>query len=62
MDKRKLEQFKKQTIDSADELNILKIVNSSKMNEALIDNVERMNDLEFVVKQKSQLKYLQDKQ
>ena len=62
MDKRKLEQFKKQTIDSADELNILKIVNSSKMNEALIDNVERMNDLEFVVKQKAQLKYLQDKQ
>ena len=41
-----------------DELNILKIVNSSKMNEALMDNVERMLDLEFVVKQKAQLKYL----
>ena len=58
MDKRKLEQFKKQSIDNVDELNILKIVNSSKMNEALMDNVERMLDLEFVVKQKAQLKYL----
>ena len=50
MDKRKLEHFKKQSIDNVDELNILKIVNSSKMNEALMDNVERMLDLEFVVK------------
>ena len=58
MDKRKLEQFKKQSIDNVDELNILKIVNSSKMNEALMDNVEKMLDLEFVVKQKAQLKYL----
>ena len=58
MDKRKLEHFKKQSIDNVDELNILKIVNSSKMNEALMDNVERMLDLEFVVKQKAQLKYL----
>ena len=32
------------------------------MNEALMDNTERMLDLEFVVKQKAQLKYLQAKQ
>ena len=32
------------------------------MNEALMDNAERMFDLEFIVKQKAQLKYLQVKQ
>ena len=61
MDKRKLEQFKKQSIDSADELNISKLVHSNKMNEALMDNAERMFDLEFIVKQKAQLKYMQVK-
>ena len=51
MDKRKLEQFKKQsTYNTADEMNISKLVHSKKMNEALMDNVARMIDLEFIIK------------
>ena len=37
------------------------ILNSTKVNEALLNNVERMFDLEFELKQKAQLKYLQAK-
>ena len=36
MDKRRLEQFKKQQYESSDEMNVQKIINSSKINEALI--------------------------
>ena len=61
MDKRKLDQFKKLSIDSG-EANIQKFVNSEKINETLLDHTERMFDLEFIIKQKAQLKYLEVKQ
>mmetsp|Transcript_28678 Transcript_28678/g.33698 ORF Transcript_28678/g.33698 Transcript_28678/m.33698 type:complete len:138 (-) Transcript_28678:184-597(-) len=60
MDKRKLEQFKRQAED-AEELNIHKLINSPKMNEALVGNAAVMFDLEFILRQKAQLKYLQVK-
>ena len=37
------------------------ILNSTKVNEALINHVEAMFELEFILKQKAQLKYLQVK-
>ena len=58
MDKRKLEQFKRQQTE-LEENNIHALINSSKMNEALIDNAAAMYDLEFILRQKAQLKYLQ---
>ena len=62
MDKRKLDQFKKLSIDSPNDSNIQKFVNSDKINNALLDHTERMFDLEFIVKQKAQLTYFQAKQ
>ena len=53
MDKRKLEQFKKQQEATADDQNIHKLINSRKMNEALLDNAAAMFDLEFLLKQKA---------
>ena len=61
MDKRKLEQFKRQAEESSEEMNIHKLINSAKMNEALVGNAAAMFDLEFILKQKAQLKYLQAK-
>ena len=62
MDKRRLEQFKKQQYESSDEMNVQKIINSSRINEALIQSAASMFDLEFILKQKAQLKFLQVKQ
>ena len=59
MDKRKLEEFKRRQEESSEEMNIHKIINSTKMNEALVMNAAAMFDLEFILKQKAQLKYLQ---
>jgi hypothetical protein len=61
MDLRKLDSFKRQAEESADESNIHRLINSSKINEALIENASVMFDLEFILKQKAQLKYLQAK-
>ena len=58
MDLRKLDRFKRQAEESADESNIHFLINSSKINQALIDNASVMFDLEFILKQKAQLKYL----
>jgi hypothetical protein len=38
------------------------ILNSSKVNEALLHHAEQMFDLEFQLKQRAQLKYLAEKQ
>ena len=62
MDKRKLDQFKKLSIEDGEVKSIQKFVNSEKINESLLDHSERMFDLEFIVKQKAQLKYLETKQ
>ena len=50
MDKRKLEEFKRRQEESSDEMNSHKIINSEKMNEALIGNAAAMFDLEFILK------------
>lgn len=52
MDKRKLEQFKKQAEDD-EEMNIHKLINSPKMNEALVINAGAMLDLDFILRQKA---------
>lgn len=61
MDKRKLEEFKRRQDEQSEEINIHQIINSNKMNEALIANASAMFDLEFILKQKAQLSYLQYK-
>jgi hypothetical protein len=38
------------------------IINSKKINEAFLESAEEMFELEFTLKQKAQLKYLQVKQ
>ena len=57
MDRRKLEAFKRQQVE-LEENNIHLLINSNKMNEALIDNASAMFDLEFILRQKAQLRYL----
>ncbi len=52
MDRRKLDLFKKQA-EEEEEQNIHKLINSSKMNEALVENAAVMFDLEFILKQKA---------
>ena len=42
-------------------MNIHQIINSTKMNEALVENAGAMFELEFILKQKAQLSYLQYK-
>lgn len=49
MDRRKLEQFKRQA-EEAEDQNIHKIINSSKMNEALVGNAAAMFGLEFMLR------------
>jgi len=60
MDQRKLESFKRHAEDE-EELNIHRLINSTKMNEALVENAATMFELEFLLRQKAQLKYLQRK-
>jgi hypothetical protein len=43
-------------------LTIDDIINSRKINEVLLDKAEELFHLEFTLKQKAQLKYLQEKQ
>lgn len=54
MDRRKIEQFKESeqanTGEISDNLRMHQIINSKKVNEALLDNVEQMFDLEFTLK------------
>jgi len=52
MDKRKIEAFKKVN-QSTEDFKINQIINSTKVNEALLDNVEHMFELEFVLKQRA---------
>jgi|LauGreDrversion4_2_1035121.scaffolds.fasta_scaffold1217559_1 hypothetical protein len=67
MDRRKVEAFRKeseseQLLLDSENLKLQKIVNSRKVNLALLDNAQKMFDLEFELKQKAQLKYMQAKQ
>ena len=65
MDRRKIEKFKAENEahsgDIAENMRIHQIVNSKKVNEALLDQTEELFELEFTLKQKAQLKYLQVK-
>jgi hypothetical protein len=38
------------------------IINSRKINEVLLEKTEELFDLEFMLKQKAQLKYMKEKQ
>lgn len=42
-------------------MNIHKLINSPKMNEALVANAGLMLDLDFILRQKAQLRYMQVK-
>ena len=53
MDKRKLDHFKKQAQDFSEDTNMREILNSTQINQALIDNAETMLGLEFILKQKA---------
>jgi hypothetical protein len=62
MDKRKLQQIETNREIERESLTIEDIVNSKRINEALLDKAEELFALEFSLKQKAQLKYMQEKQ
>jgi hypothetical protein len=62
MDKRKLQQIESNKEIENESLTIEDIVNSKRINEVLLDKAEELFTLEFTLKQKAQLKYLQEKQ
>jgi hypothetical protein len=61
MDKRKLKQIETNREIERESLTIEDIVNSKRINELLLDKAEELFTLEFNLKQKAQLKYLQEK-
>lgn len=65
MDKRKIAKFKQDQDTNEGVLTegqrTQQILNSKSVNEALLYNAEQMFDIEFALKQKAQLKYLQKK-
>lgn len=61
MDKRKLQQIEANREIERESLTIEDIVNSKRINEVLLDKAEELFSLEFNLKQKAQLKYLQEK-
>lgn len=62
MDTRKLQQIETNKEMERDSITIEDIVNSKRINEVLLDKAEELFALEFTLKQKAQLKYLQEKQ
>lgn len=62
MDKRKLQQIESNREIEKETITIEDIVNSKRINEVLLDKAEELFTLEFTLKQKAQLKYLQEKQ
>ena len=61
MDKRKLQQIESNREIERETITIEDIVNSKRINEVLLDKAEELFTLEFTLKQKAQLKYLQEK-
>ena len=62
MDKRKLQQLEHNREIERESVTIEDIVNSKRINEVLLDKTEELFGLEFTLKQKAQLKYMQEKQ
>lgn len=60
MDRRKLQQIESNR--EMETISVEDIVNSKRVNEALLDKAEELFALEFTLKQKAQLKYMQEKQ
>lgn len=61
MDKRKLQQLEHNREIERESITIEDIVNSKRINEVLLDKAEELFALEFTLKQKAQLKYMQEK-
>lgn len=61
MDRRKLKQIETNKEMERESITIEDIVNSKRINEVLLDKAEELFMLEFTLKQKAQLKYLQEK-
>jgi hypothetical protein len=69
MDRRKVVDYRKSVEEAenyeanifSDQQRLQQVINSSKVNEALLNNVDAMFNIEFNIKQKAQLKYLQVK-
>ena len=50
MDKRKLEQYARVELEMSEEIRVHELVNSSRVNDALLNNAESMFDLEFLLR------------
>ena len=50
MDKRKLEHYARVELEMSEEIRVHELVNSSRVNDALLNNAENMFDLEYLLR------------